>query len=218
MLRKATPEGGSGTGYIHFSYLRTIPGSKWYGHLAGPPVWLQCHTSNTTKPCLDWLSYGQRVCRRCFSGRPAVLMGYVPIYRASDGKPVIVIVYEPQFAVIEQIPTHAKIIVAREGGEYDSQFIRLSLEQTPKFQTTLRERQCAYDLTPNLLKLWKDPDIVECYRDASHTARMHAMIGGQTQVQPTPLGKRPAGKLAETEFRDAYADLQPTLPSATKPK
>lgn len=163
-LRKATPGEGAGSGHVHFRYVGTDPGDRWFAWVAGPAYWLLGHPSSRSKPCLDWLTEKALPCAICSPLKPPVMMGYLPLYRQIDGAPVMVVVYETVREKVDALKLHKRVQVGRELGEADSVWVSLALEQNPRFQTTLKQREQPADVTETLLRMWKMPELVNWYR------------------------------------------------------
>lgn len=163
-LRKASPGEGGGNTRVHFRYVGVGHSKTWAAHCAGPCQWYMCHTSERSKPCLDWITHGVLPCPRCGGAKEAVMMGYQPIYRSSDGCPVMVVLYEDQRDHADKLDLHERVMVGREGEKGDAVYIRRAMEQTPKYQTTLGARMFAADITETCLVMWKIPELVEWYR------------------------------------------------------
>ena len=99
----------------HFAYVPTARGTKWIGYCAGPAHWILGHEVNRkTKVCPDWWTDGKISCPWCSDINAPVEVGYQPIYRAVDSRPVCVIVHEPVREVVDKLKFHARVIVGRE--------------------------------------------------------------------------------------------------------
>lgn len=163
-LRKAAPGEGAGGARVHFRYVSVAHGKSWPAHVAGPCQWFMCHTSERTKPCLHWISYGALPCPRCKDDKEAKMLGYMPLYRSSDGCPVMVVVYEDQRDHVDALQLHQRVTVGREAEKGDAVFIRAALSQEPKYHSTLPCRLFPADITETLLVMWKLPELVEWHR------------------------------------------------------
>jgi hypothetical protein len=172
------PSGWGGeSAYVHFKYVGTPCGKRWQAWVAGPTVWIVGHTKGRTKPCLDVMTGGCLLCSRCAQIEPPKKVGYVPLYRMSDAKPVVVIVYEEEEQYTDRLVTHQGVTVAREIEQSDSIFVRAIIGDYPSYKTTLHVRQRAVDCTQSLLAMWAIPE---------WTAWCRGSFGQAMAAPPTP--------------------------------
>jgi len=158
-LRKGTPGQGGQVRADSFSYTSVAPGLKgWFtAWLAGPIYWCQVHEHTQkqpgTKPCLDWITDGALRCPRC---RPLVVptwVGYVPLYREQDHKPVIVIIHESVMDLVAGLSYPVPVIVGRVDAQ-SSVFVRRN-EGGAVFKTDNSARRRPVDVTRDLLCMWR---------------------------------------------------------------
>jgi len=169
-LREAAPgEGARGT-RTHFTYVETHAGKNWFGYIAGRCWWGICHPSERSKPCLHWITSGQLACRLCGGKREPEMMGYQPLYRHTDGKPVLAIFYEDMRDRVDAMKFHERVQIGREGGKGDACWIQKAMDQNPKYQTTLAVRMAPAHITENLLMMWKVAELTEWYRCQAPTS------------------------------------------------
>lgn len=144
----------------HFPYVPTANGAKWPAYCAGPCHWVLGHEINRkTKVCPSWLTDGELCCEWCSPINGAIERGYQPLYRQSDGKPVLVMVGAEERADTDKLRFLSRVMVARERENSAGLFIRSALEQEPKFQTTLPERLRPADVTHSMIALWAMPQV-----------------------------------------------------------
>src|SRR5215471_14294164 len=100
-IKKGSPGKGGESRPDSFSYTGVAAGLKgsFTAWLAGEPYWCDEAHEHTdldkgTKPCLHWITDGALKCARCRKGRPVKCIGWVPLYRELDHKPIVVIVHE----------------------------------------------------------------------------------------------------------------------------
>lgn len=162
-LRKGTPGQGGQVRADSFSYTSVAHGLKgWFtAWLAGPIYWCQVHEHTKkqpgTKPCLEWLTDGDLRCPRC---RPQVVptwVGYVPLYREQDHKPVIVIIHESVMDLIHGLSYPEAVIVGRVD-ENSSVFVR-KCDTGVIFKTDNAARRRPVDVTRDLLTMWRIPEL-----------------------------------------------------------
>lgn len=177
------PPGWGGKGsYVHFSYTGTRCGHKWNAWVAGPAVWVIAHTKGRSKPCLHAMTGGVLPCPRCAQIEPPQQIGYQPLYRGTDGKPVLVIVYEDEQQYTDSFGLHQMVVVGREQEQSDPTFIRASTQST-RYQSTLAQRMVSADCTESLLAMWAIPEwTLWCRSSAPRTNRE-----APTPVVETPL-------------------------------
>lgn len=131
-------------------------------------MWFECHTSGKTKPCLAEITDGELECPMCASLKPTEQIGYLPLYRELDGKPVCVLVHENVRDVVDSHRFLARVMVGRGPDMTDGVYVvRPTTKGTP-YSSTLEERQKPADIWPTLVKLWKIPALIEW--DARQTA------------------------------------------------
>ena len=149
---------------IHFAYVPVDRGSAWDAYIAGPTMWFAMHCSWKSKPCVEEMTRGALTCELCAAGKLATVKGYCPLYRASDARPVCVVVDEEGRDRHERFPLHTRVKVAREKSRGSCVCVTRLLVQEPAYQTTLAERRTSADLTPTLLRMWAIPALAEWYR------------------------------------------------------
>ena len=164
-LPQASPGGERGRAFEHHRYVPTKCGSEWFAYVAGPCQWFWCHTKGRCKPCLTAMTGGELLCPRCGQITPPQVVGYLPLYRASDSRPVMVIVYECIREKVDVLPHHRRVIVKRQAQQTDSVFVVPTMERTPAFHTTMHCRQRPVDITDTLLRLWQIPELVTWYAE-----------------------------------------------------
>jgi hypothetical protein len=111
-----------------------------------------------------------------------VTIGYLPLYRVVDGRPVMVIVYEEEREHVDRLRLHQVVTVGRESEQADSVWVRPSVTQTPVYTSTMAERMRAADIGDVLLRMWALPELTEWMRSRSRTSEAPA-------VTPEPLVK-----------------------------
>ena len=163
-LRQTPPGGGGRRSHVHFAYVTTPRGAKWYAHMAGPIHWFTCHEMKRTKPCLHVISDGELTCQWCGAEVATRVMGYVPLYRELDGKPVMVLVYEDAREELDRRRLHERVLVGRGPDCNDTVYILRSTSQEPSYQSRLPERLRPADLTRTLLVIWRLPELSQWYR------------------------------------------------------
>jgi len=159
------PNAAPGEGPIkvrdNFSYWAIGGGEKSAAYVAGPTRWVIGHPSDKgSKPCLTWLTNGNLPCRFCHLQKCPVQLGYVPVYRAVDWRPLLLIVREDMREWCEKFETHMRIIVSREREKGAGLCVRPALDQEPAFCSTIDYRTREQDCQHSLLTLWKMPELV----------------------------------------------------------
>jgi hypothetical protein len=162
-IKRRTPGGGGPSRTDSFSYDRTLTDKPWWGWLAGEPVWIVGHLENRpTKICVDWATDGKVPCWRC--GPRAILedIAYVPIYRESDGAPILVIVYDNSYDFLVKCKHLDYVRVVREGADTERVTVQKNLHQK-KYVTSLKRRQTPVDLSEDLVRMWDLNEYTEWY-------------------------------------------------------
>lgn len=162
-FHQSPPEKGRGVRHVHFCYVGTDPGAKWHAFIAGPCLWLDCHCTGRARPCLHALTGGELTCEACNSGSVAAPTGYQPLYREVDSRPVMVIVHDYVREQVDALRFHQRVLVGREVGRGNSLWIAPALSPTPRFTSTLPDRNHPADLTSTLLRVWKVPALTEWF-------------------------------------------------------
>jgi hypothetical protein len=163
-LRKGAPGKGGGTRPDHFSYTGVAHGLKgsFSAWLAGEPYWCdEAHEHKRedpgTKPCLGWLTGGALVCPRCRKLRTVKCIGWVPLYREEDLKPIIVIIHDTVADLVKDLHYPMHVLVGRVDA-VSSVYVRKS--DTPvSFRSDNSARQQPADITNDLLSMWGLPEL-----------------------------------------------------------
>lgn len=163
-LPQIPSEGEAGRAYTHFHYCSTEPGKKWHAWVAGPSMWFFSHPSKRSKPCLKVLTSGKLDCPRCASDVVPQWLGYLPLYREVDARPVMIVLHEYTREQVEKLRLHERVIVGREDSQSDGVYVTPALTHNPVFQSTLKERLKDADLSETLLRVWNIPELTQWYR------------------------------------------------------
>jgi hypothetical protein len=164
MLPNAPRRGGERARSLHWCYVPISKGESCHCYIAGPSQWFAVHPSSRTKPCLHELTGGEIACELCAAGKIATVKGYVPLYRQSDGKPIVVLVDEVSRDTLDVLPFLTRVVVMREKTVGSAVSIGRAPVQTPIYESTLPERKKPGDLTNTLLAMWKIPELTLWYR------------------------------------------------------
>jgi hypothetical protein len=157
-VRKASPGEGGGKAYVHFPYVSTSAGAKWFAYVAGPCHWIIGHDKGRTKVCTTWATDGQVKCKLCSPLNPKKELGYQPLYRATDTKPVMVLVHEEVRETIDKLQFHDRVIVGRELDATAGVFVVRALQAEPKFHSTLHAKNTPAALDMVLVRIWNMPE------------------------------------------------------------
>jgi hypothetical protein len=182
-LPQAAPGGGRSGAHEHFRYVPTQPGAKWSAYVAGPCHWFLAHTRGRSKPCLHEMTGGELTCERCAQITPPQVIGYQPLYREVDSRPVMVIVYEYERDRCDALKLHQRVTIGREDQQSDGVWVTVALNPRPVFHTTLKCRMAPVDLTSVLLKLWGLPDLTAWYEQT------HGKSDSPVSLAPTAKAK-----------------------------
>lgn len=165
-LKKGTPGRGGGARADSFSYCPVAHGLKnsFSAWLAGEPYWCDEAHEHTdrdpgTKPCLHWMTDGALSCPRCRQARPVKCIGWVPLYREQDARPVIVIVHESASDLLAGLHYPDFVIVGRVDKK-DSVFVRRS-DNRVSLTTNVESRKRPVNIACNLLMMWRMPELNE---------------------------------------------------------
>lgn len=210
-IRKGTPGEGAQARADSFSYFGPDHGLKhaFTAWLAGEVYWAKAHEHTDalpgTKPCLDWLTEGELRCPRC---RPQVLpiwVGWVPLYREVDHKPICVIVKESGMDLLKGLVYPNCVLVGRVGKK-DAVFVRKS-ESPVSFRTDNEQRKRPIDITNSLLTMWKLPTFEAWLCDRRREQRVNAVE--QPEAVRLRLSVPPPTTRVEALAIDAERDPPP---------
>lgn len=183
-LRKAPPGGGGAKRRVHFSYVPTGTGEKWEAYIAGPAAWYLCHTVGKTKPCLHEVSGGALECPACVSLKPPEEVGYLPLYREMDGRPVFVVIHQDMREAADSLTHRMRVMIGRGTHASDGVWVRSAMGKGQWYKSTLPERMVPADIEPTLLRVWKIPVLT-----AWATGQAAPEIGGCMTPPETPTIK-----------------------------
>lgn len=183
-IRKNTPGGGGGSRTDSFSYVHTGVDQPWFGWLAGEVVWVKAHLSKgPTKICVRWATDGAVPCQRCGPKSTVEDIGYVPIYRESDGAPVLVICYDTAYDFLSLVKPHQYVRVSREGASTERVTVQAALSKKP-YKTSLKRRQVAVDISDLLVRLWNVTEYTQWY--AVQPGNSPSVVGPVARVPAAP--------------------------------
>jgi hypothetical protein len=149
----------------HFPHWSIGGGERHLAYIAGPTKWVIGHPSDKgSKPCLLWMTKQTLPCRFCALDKEPCVLGYVPVYRATDWKPLCVIVREDERQWLDDIKLHTRVQIAREREQGAGLFIRPVLDQEPRFASTVDYRRFPQEMDDSCLVLWKMPELVSYLR------------------------------------------------------
>lgn len=173
-MRKAPPGEVTKRAGVHFVYVPTSAGKPWKAYIAGPCWWLYGHCKGKTRPCLDWLTHGTIPCDHCTRGGTAEIVGYQPLWRESDTKPVCVIVHNDSRENVDSFHRPQGVMICRENGIGDGVYFRRPMQPLAPFQATMPEKLCDADITESCLRMWKIPALVTWY--LAQTGQKHGGV------------------------------------------
>lgn len=203
ILPQAAPGEGAKRDREHFSHWSIGGGEKHTAYVAGKAQWFCAHPSDRgTKPCLHWMTQGELPCRYCALHKVPAEIGYVPVWRQVDWRPLLVIVYDTEREWIEKLLLHDRVTIGRETELGARLWVRRCLDQEPRFNTTMAHRMVAQDITRSLLVLWKLPEL---------TAWLTARKSSDNAVSPD-TEQPPAERVP-----DRVKDVKPAVRAYTPP-
>lgn len=159
-LPQAAPGEGGRNEYENWSYWSVKPGEDHFAYVAGYCKWFVCHPSERTKPCLHWFTKGELPCKLCAKEKFTAEVGYLPVWRGTDWRPKLVVLYAPEREHVDRLRLHQRILVGRERESGAQVFVRVAANQEPAFNTTREERKRPADITNTLLTLWGIGELV----------------------------------------------------------
>lgn len=161
-----------------FCNWKVAGGERHIAYVAGFTKWVIAHPSDRgTKPCLHWMTQGELPCKFCAANKCPCELGYVPLYRGIDARPMLAIVYSAERGTIDALELFDRVTVGREREKGAQIWIRRTMEQEPKWTTTLPHRKCAASPDASLLVLWGMPELV---------AWLQQTAGSDNAVSPAP--------------------------------
>jgi len=160
-IPEAGPEEGPKKTRDHFPHWSIAGGERHTAYIAGPTKWIIGHPSDKgSKPCLTWMTKGALPCRFCGLHKEPCQLGYVPVYRASDWKPLCVIVRADERQWLDAVTLHQRVTIARERGDGAPLYIRPCLESEPRYSSTVDYRGYPQEMDHSCLTLWKMPELI----------------------------------------------------------
>ena len=168
-LPQHPPGSGGKRARVHYCYVSTQPGQNWHAWIAGPCHWFLSHTKGRSQPCVEEMTDGEIHCERCAAGHQCEVIGYQPLYREVDCKPVMVIVHEYGREAIDALKLHQRVTVGRGAEQSDGVYVTPALKSEPRYTSTLPERMRPADLAETLLRVWRIPELAEWYRQTHGT-------------------------------------------------
>lgn len=157
-LRQTPPERGrklnAGTFWRHWTIKR---GQKEEAYATATAHWYECHTAHgRTQPCLKEVTNGALHCPRCHE--PTETMGYVPLWRALDVRPMFVLVHFDQFEQVAKLRRGQPVWAWRDDHPTAGVTVVRRTDDTTKFlKLDTPALVGAIDLEPTLLKIWRLP-------------------------------------------------------------
>lgn len=161
---------GKGGKRQHWPYCSTAKESEWEGWYAGGAFWTYDHGELRSKPCPVEITGGALHCPKCAADVPLRLIGYIPVYRCADGKPVVVIVKLDSWDAVLGLTKHDRVTVGRGADQSDATWVRRRVGGPP-YVTTLPERKVIPSIVPSLLRLWGVPAITQWWESRSVAER-----------------------------------------------
>lgn len=135
---------GCGRAWLH---VKVLPGHKWDGWIAGPPVGIESHHIHNTKPCLKSYFGPQADCPGCNHPSRVEDQWLVPLYRCSDGRPVCVWFHEDMADALFLTKLHEHVVVGKTHEPKTGAYLQRQLSSTNRYQTTLPERRVTADIS-----------------------------------------------------------------------
>lgn len=206
-LPQVPPEGDSTRAYVHFHYCATDPSKKWHAWCAGPCMWFLCHPSKRSKPCVRLMTNGKVECSRCATDVLPQVLGYLPLYREVDARPVMIVLHEYTREVVDKLRLHQRVIVGREDSQSDGVYVAPALTQNPVFQSTLKERQRPADLTETLLRIWNLPELTKWYRATTGERASQDERPVRSSAVPLKSNGEPFSAMTQAAARRVQADV-----------
>lgn len=222
-LPQVSPGGGGRRASTHFCYVRTPNETNWNAWIAGPCHWFDCHTRGRTKPCVHAMTKGEVACRCAGTGEGCEEIGYQPLYREVDAKPVMVIVHDYTREIVDALKLHQRVLVGRGSEQSDGVYLTAALRAEPRYQSTLASRLQPADLTGTLLKLWRIPELVVWYNqthgagdDPIEHAAPPRSVPRAPVARPTTAPVLPAANADGTfDLDDGFLDSLAADPTAS---
>jgi hypothetical protein len=155
---------------------------------------------------------GELECPVCTALNVPEEVGYQPLYRQNDGKPVMVIVHEYSREQIDPLTFHQRVVVGRGESITDAVFILPALVKEPRYHSRLPERNREADLTDTLLRLWRIPELTAWHeRNAPKSDNALSVTPPPRPLRaplhgPPPAEKSPLEKLREAELKAREED------------
>ena len=155
--------------------------------LAGPPLWVEVHfNGKVSKPCRTALTGGALACTHERCGKKREWRGYTPVWDA-DEQCRFVLLSELALHASDKLGMYAPCEVWRGPDSKDPLMIRYKPGKLASFVPPDGLRW-PIDLTPTLLRVWKDEAVAEWVR--ANPGEAVPMVPGDTGVSPTKKKKK----------------------------
>ena len=201
---------GKGTGAA-WSTVQTEAGTQWEAWVAGDCIGVEVHTSRRSKPCLKRYLGQKTPCEGCQATLRVDWLGYLPLYRCSDGKPVVVVVHTDQIDRLDQLKKHDHIVIGRNKEANCGVWVRKSLKQT-RYDTTLPSRMVPADISDWLPVLWRMVGVITG-RDLLRDSGANPPVDDKPVSHPEPVASGDDDSAAKEMLRALQAkaaqDLTP---------
>lgn len=186
----------------HFAYLRGYKGEELYGHLAGPIIWIELHTSDWgSKPCLRQLTGGELSCAKCKESGP-VCKGACGFYHWRDSKPYFLWLDDSKRDEYDALRWLDKLKFGREKIKGSPVWVQKCFEQERSFASTRPQCRQPADLTESLLTIFGDTALSLWYR-ATH-GRSDTAVSLPPVAKPAPAPVAKSAPVGDPMYRGAH--------------
>ena len=143
----------------HWTSARVKAGEYFDGWIAGPMVGVEIHNASVSKPCLKLYCGHLAECPGCKAGLKTGWIGYLPIYRSSDLRPVVVVTRADMLEVIESLEHLAGVRIGRNEGKSEPVWVRAN-PGLARFTSAMAYKMKPQSCTDWLPILWRYRELI----------------------------------------------------------
>ena len=210
----------TGEDNAHWCWVPVRTNHKEQAWKGGKVVWIESHYVGRTVPCRTEMTQRALMCCYNHVEYPLEQRGYVPIITA-DNRRLLYIISDYDRDRVDAIPSYAAISILRGPNKKDPVAV-LRANGVGKWDGGKTAPKDGFDVTPSLLRLWKDEEFARWCISGAARQREEDVIACQPIHMRGLLGGTHAESSADQEYdavlrsleakRQRFAGIPPTPP------